>query len=109
MPSNSQMIKKLQTALNVKGCRILYNTTQFYSEELQRPITLHCIKQSTLNKESGRKVNVELFKSSSMIQVVLFLRDLLFKIEGKEIPTDNEVWNRMKEEYKEKGMTLGDL
>ena len=33
MASNSVMIKKLQQALNAKGCMLLYSTSQFYSAQ----------------------------------------------------------------------------
>lgn len=102
MANNLQMIRKLQNALNMKGQRILYNTSQFYSNEVNHPITLHSIKKSVYNEDTGRNMNIELFRSSSMIQCVLFLRDLLFEVEGKELPTNNEVWNTMRDEYKKK-------
>ena len=41
----------------------------------------------------------EIFASPSHIQIVFFLRDYLFAIEGKELPTDNEMWNKAKAKY----------
>jgi hypothetical protein len=31
-----------------------------------------------------------------MIQIVLFLRDVWYTIQGEEIPTDNEMWEAVK-------------
>ena len=96
MASNTTLIRKLQTALNTKGMKILYSTSQFYSEEQNRPITMYVIKRAVYDEQRGRNTNVELFKSTSQIQIVLFLRDLWYEVNGKEIPTDNEKWNAVK-------------
>ncbi len=96
MASNTTLIHKLQTALNTKGMKILYSTSQFYSEEQNRPITMYVVKRAIYDEQKGRNTNVELFKSTSQIQIVLFLRDLWYEVNGKEIPTDNEKWNEAK-------------
>lgn len=97
MASNSVMIHKLQTALNMKGLRLMYSTTQFYSAKQNRPITIYHIKQAEYDDEREKFVNQELFNSTSQIQIVLFLRDLLYTIEGRELPTDNEKWNAIRD------------
>lgn len=96
MASNSVMIKKLQTALNNRGMRIMYTTSQFYSLNENRPITTYHIKQAVWDDNKEKFVNMELFKSTSQIQIVLFLRDLWYSINGKEVPQNNEVWNEKK-------------
>lgn len=100
--SNSVMIHKLQHAINDKGGNILYNTTQFYSETAKRPITIYIIKQAQWSEERQKTVNTELFSSTSQIQIVLFLRDFWYRINGWEVPTDNPVWEQAKEEYRKK-------
>ena len=94
--SNSTMIHKLQKALNLQGQKILYNTSQFYSDKQERPITFYHIKRAVYNEQTGKNKNEEIFKTTSQIQVVLFLRDYLFLVEGKELPTDNETWNEIR-------------
>lgn len=89
--SNSVMLHKLQVALNSKGLRILCNRSQFYSEQQNRPVTMYKIAQSILNEETGRSNHVELFSTASEIQAVLFLRNLWFAVQGKEIPPTNQV------------------
>lgn len=101
MASNSKMIHKLQHALNERGLKILYQTQQFYSEDQQRPVTCYVVKQAVWNEKKQRNINVELFKSFSQIQIVLFLRDLWFEVNGQELPTDNEVWNKVRSEIKD--------
>ena len=96
MASNSTNIRKLQRALNMKGLKILYSTTQFYSEEQNRPVTMHIIKRAVYDEQRGRNTNVELFKSTSQLQIMLFLRDMWFEVIGKEIPQDNIKWNEVK-------------
>lgn len=96
MASNTVMIHRLQQAINGKGGKLLYSTTQFYSEEQNRPITVYHLKQAVYDEEKGKNTNVELFKTTSQIQVVLFLRDFWFDLNGWEIPNDNEQWNQTK-------------
>lgn len=97
--SNSTMIKKLQQAINLKGGKLLYSTTQFYSEQQDRPVTMYIIKQGIYDEEKGKTTSVELFKSYSQIQIVLFLRDMWYEMNGMEVPKDNEKWNKVKEDY----------
>lgn len=96
MPSNASMIKKLLQALNLRGMRIMYATSQFWSETENRPITIYNVKQAVWDDNKEKFVNMELFKSTSQIQIVLFLRDLWYSINGKELPQSNEVWNEIK-------------
>lgn len=98
MAAQSKIIKKLQHALNDKGLKILYSTAQFYSEDQQRPVTCYIIKQAIWDEEKRRNVNIELFKSYSQIQIVLFLRDMWYEVNGWEVPTDNDTWNKIKKE-----------
>lgn len=102
--SNSVMIHKLQNAINDKGYKLLYSTSQFYSEQQERPVTQYIIKQVVDNPEvtgtnNKRKSYIELYKSTSQIQIVLFLRDFWYEINGWEVPTDNEQWNEAKQKY----------
>ena len=90
------MIRKLQTAINTKGERITYNTSQFYSEQKQCPITKYTIKKSYYNKETKRTESTELFSAYSQIQIVLFLRDYWFKLNNIPLPMDNKMWNMLR-------------
>ena len=94
--SNRTMIHKLQNAINQNGGRILYEKSQFFSEEQNRPVTLYRISQS-MTSDTGKKTKLKLFESPSMIQIVLFLRDVWYTMNNKELPTDNEDWERIKE------------
>ena len=99
MASNSVLIHKLQQAINGKGGKILYTTSQFYSIEQNRPVTIYHVKQAVYDEDKDKMVNMELFKSTSQIQIVLFLRDLWYEINGWEVPKDNETWNAVKGEH----------
>lgn len=100
--SNTVMIHKLQHAINDKGGNILYNTTQFYSETEKRPVTIYIVKQAQWNEIKQKMVNVELFSATSQIQIVLFLRDFWYSMNGWEVPKDNQVWEQAKEAYYKK-------
>jgi hypothetical protein len=97
MASNSTNIHRLQQAINAKGGKILYSTSQFYSEQQGRPVTVYHLKTAVYDESKGKNINIELFKSTSQIQIVLFLRDMWFEMNGWEVPTDNEMWNKVKE------------
>lgn len=92
MPSsNSTMIYKLQVALNSRGMRILCNRSQFFSDQQNRPVTMYKVSQSRHNPQTGKNTHVELFNSASEIQIVLFLRNLWYAVNGKAIPETNRV------------------
>ena len=91
--SNRTMIHKLQNAINQRGGRVLYEKTQFFSDEQNRPVTIYRVSQAL----PGFKFKKEkLFESTSMIQIVLYLRDLWYTMNGQELPTDNEMWEDVK-------------
>ena len=103
MNSNLTMIKKLRAAINSKGCKLLYSTYEFFSEEKNGPVTMYCIKQAVYNKKTGRNENIELFKSGSQIQIVLYLRDYWYKLNNIPLPTDNDKWNKIRKRIEEGG------
>lgn len=93
------MIHKLQQAINDKfGEKLLYNKTQFYSDTQNRPVTFYVLKKAIYDEEKGRNRNIELFKTTSQIQIVLYLRDYWYRLNNWEIPTDNEEWEKIKKE-----------
>lgn len=98
MASNITNIKKLQRAINSKGEKILYTTNQWYSKEQDRPITTYTLKKAVWDPEKQKYYNVDIFKANSTIQILLFLRDYWYELNGMEIPTDNEEWNEIKKE-----------
>ncbi len=96
-------IKKLQRAINEKfGARILINKTQYYSEKADRPLELIVIKKAVWDSEKQKFRNIEVFSSSSDIQIVLWLRDYWYELNGWEVPHDNETWEKAKRAYEEK-------
>lgn len=100
MSQYTATIRKLQNALNDKfDAKILYNRTQFYSEQAQKPVTLLVIKQVIWDDAKGKGVQEELFSSTSEIQIVLWLRDYWYELNGWEVPTDNQMWNEAKARY----------
>ena len=92
------MIRKLRSAINERGEKILYSTSEFYSEEQKRPITIYSIKKAVWDEKKGRNQNIELFHTTSQIQIVLFLRDYWYKLNNMKLPTDNKIWNKIRKE-----------
>lgn len=98
--SNRQMIKNLQAAINQKfNQELLIDKVQWYSKEGNRPITLYKIKKPAENPELLKSKYIELFSTTSQIQIVLFLRDYWYKLNNWQIPKDNEVWEKAKDSY----------
>lgn len=101
MNSNTTMIKKLRTAINRKGEKLLYNTSEFYSDEQERTVTIYSIKKSVWDNKLRKARHIELFHSTSQIQIVLFLRDYWYQLNNIPLPEDNEMWNKIREKIKE--------
>lgn len=96
--------KRLQTACRKSfGVKLLIHSKQWYSEDKDMAMTLYTIAQAVYNEEKQKMVTVELFKTYSQVQIVLFMRDFWYKLNGWEVPTDNEKWEEIKEKYAEKG------
>ena len=102
-------IRKLQTAINAHGGRILVNRQQFYSEKQKRPVNMYSIKHAYYDEDKEHTSYIELFASVSQIQIVLFLRDYWYKMQNMPIPTDNPIWEEAKRKYAEKHDTGGVL
>lgn len=92
--------RKLQTACNRQfGVKLLINSRQWYSDEADRAITQYIVFQAVKNEYKKKDTNIELFKTYSQVQLVLFLRDYWYELNGWEIPTDNETWEEVKAKY----------
>lgn len=98
--SNIKTIHKLQTAINMTGhYKILYHTSQFYSVEQQRPVQKYHLKQARLNEITGKSESEEIFSTYSQMQIILYLRDYWYILNGLNVPHDNEIWEAVKEEH----------
>ena len=92
--------KKLQTACKKQfGVRLLINERQWYSEQKDMAVTVYSIVESRPNNEGKRNINVELFQTYSQVQLVLFMRDYWYTLNGWEVPHDNERWEEIKAKY----------
>lgn len=94
--AGTQTIKKLQAALNSSGEKILIDLRQFWSDEKKKYITMYRVKKAVWDEEKLKYKNVELFRTCSQIQVILFLRDMWYQLNGQELPTDNDMWNEIR-------------
>lgn len=107
MAKFAQTAKKLQAAINSQpGAKISINTSQWYSKDKHRPITVYTVKESY--PDDGFRKTKEIFKTYSHVQLVLFLRDYWYEMNGWEIPHDNPVWEEVKRRYGQDGVSAWD-
>lgn len=97
MPKNNlTLIKKLKYAINQKGDTILLDIDEFYNEKRQKISKMYKIKRQV---GTGLK-NPVLYQSTYDLYIIYFLRDMLYELEGKELPDDNEEWNEIRKKIK---------
>lgn len=97
----SSMIHKLQAAINERfGAKLVISRNQWYSYKQDRPITTYVIKQAHRESNDGPVRYDELFRTTSKLQIVLYLRDYWYELNGWEVPTSNKEWQRLKEQRK---------
>ena len=100
MASYAQLAKRLQSAINQRTeAKLLINTQQWYSEDKGRPVMSYVIRQEVSNTKNHS--TVEMFRTYSQVQMVLWLRDYWYELNGWEIPTNNETWEEAKRQYGE--------
>jgi hypothetical protein len=88
--------KKLVQALNSKGYKLTFSSKQYIGREGQ-PHTMYSICRAVYNEDKQRYSHEEIYSTSSMVRIVLFLRDMWFEENGWELPTDQEQWNKIRE------------
>lgn len=99
MVSYLRTAKKLQTACRkVFKVKILINSKQWFNEDKDTAMTVYTVQVFDVD-ENGKKTYTELFKTYSQVQLVLFMRDLWYELNGWEVPTDNPRWQEIKEKY----------
>lgn len=98
----AQTAKKLIQALNSRGYKLTFSTKQFIGKEGQ-PHNMHSISKALWNEEKRRYSHEEIYSATSMVRIVLFLRDMWFTENGWDLPTDQEQWNTIREELQRNG------
>lgn len=102
MASFAHLAKRLQSAINQRtgdGAKLLINTQQWYSKDKGRTVTSYVIKQSITDGDKLYRHNIEMFRTYSQVQMVLWLRDYWYELNGWEVPTDNKTWEELKQGY----------
>ena len=95
----NKSISKLIQALNAKGYDLLYAKKQFMGRE-GKPHSLYVLSKAEWNPDKGKYDTIDIYKTTSTIRMVLFLRDMWYIENGKELPTDNLIWNGIREQIK---------
>lgn len=97
-----QTSKKLIQALNSRGYLLTMSTKQFIGKEGQ-PHNMYSISKALWNEEKRRYSHEEIYSATSMVRIVLFLRDMWYEENGWDLPTDQEQWNAVREELRRNG------
>ena len=97
MQDLSKTCKTLMMALNMNGAGLLFSKKQFMGIE-GKPHTIYSISKAYWDDSKGKYMSTEIYKSTSLIRVVLYLRDTLYLEQGRELPMDNEMWNELRPE-----------
>lgn len=92
--------KKLQTACRQRfGDKLLLQQRQWFSNDRNMAVTVYVIQRVIIDKSSKKESITELFKTYSQVQLVLFMRDYWYSLNGWEIPNNNKTWEAIKERY----------
>ena len=75
MAKLKSIANKLQKALTMNGRYITINQNQFYSEKLEKMCTKYILKEKV--EVDGKMRNTTLLETFRMVDIVLFLADLL--------------------------------
>ena len=97
MTDFSKTTQKLIQALNSKGHDLLFARKQFMGKE-GMPQNFYVLSKGCWNADKGKYDTVDIYKTTSLIRMVLFLRDMWYTENGWELPTDNEMWNKIREQ-----------
>lgn len=100
MADINRAIKRLVQALNTRNYNLLYSKRQFMGKE-GLPHNLFVVSQAYWDAERGKYSSRELYSTTSLARMALFLRDMWYEEEGLELPTDNEMWNKIRKQLKE--------
>jgi hypothetical protein len=97
-----QTSKKLIQALNSRGYKLTFSQKQFMGKEGQ-PHNMYSINRAIWNADKHKYSHEELYSTTSMVRVTLFLRDMWFEENGWELPTDQEAWNVIRKDLRKDG------
>ena len=88
---------KIADALNFTyGCHVVVNNKSFFGRE-QKPVKMYIVQDSWYDPDTGAWVDKELFKTASGVYCCLFLRDLLFSFQHKELPNEDNRYQDIRE------------
>ena len=96
------MAYKIQNAIKRQyNINLLINTNQWHHKDKDTLINMYSVKQSFWDVDKKKHTTTDLYHTYSQIQLVLWLRDYWYTLNGWEPPTDNETWEKLKSEYKQ--------
>lgn len=94
--------KKLISALNARGYQLITTTREFMGKEGQ-PHKYYIINKAVWNDTKHKYDSIEIYAATSMVRIVLYLRDMWYIENNIELPTDQAQWNQIRKELIEKG------
>ena len=93
--------KKLIAVFNFIDYNLTFSIKQFMGRE-GKPINYYSVNKAVWNDDRHRYDSVELYSSASLLRIVMYLRDMWYKEIGRELPTDQPIWNKVREQLEKK-------
>jgi len=89
--------KKLIMAMDkVANFKITLTSKQFIARE-GVTLTYYSLNHAVYNEEAHKYFNEEMYSTTSLVRIVLYLRDGWYYYNNRPLPTDQEVWNDIRE------------
>ena len=100
MAKTIKVTVKMMQGLNYQyGAHLVLSESKFFGSE-GKPITMYIVKDCYREKD-GRFQDDELFRSTSLIYICYFMRELMFSMRGEDVPPIEgelaEKWEYMRE------------
>lgn len=96
------MSKKLMKAINSRGYIITHAKREFMAKDN----TIHNMNTLSIvsfNEEKQKYESTPIYSTPSQVRLVMYLRDFWFIINDMELPTDQELWCKIRQKLIDEG------
>ena len=94
--------KKFVKALNSRGYTVTYGSREFMAKD-NKIHNMNMLYLVTYNSEKQKYESSPLYSTPSLVRLVIYLRDFWYIINDLELPTDQELWNSIRQKLIDEG------